>query len=165
MERPKPSKGPSSIMFAKSKKTFGSRRFKVYDRWKTDFYDSYINKGYFTSLSGMTFSGVMRKNVVINAPVQSAAFHCLLWSLTEIQKELSKRKMRTVIIGQIHDSCIADVHADEMEEYLKLASHIMTVKLKERFPWIGRVPIDVEAEACPVGGTWYDKQVIPIPEN
>ena len=144
---------------------FWKRRFKVYDKWKTDFYDQYIKKGYFTSLSGMTFSGVMRKNVVINAPVQSAAFHCLLWSLTEIQKEISKRKLKTVIIGQIHDSCIADVHADEMQEYLAMAQDVMTVRLKERFPWLEGVPIDVEAEACPVGGTWYDKQVIDIPTN
>ena len=142
---------------------FWKRRFQVYVKWKTDFYDAYIRKGYFTSLSGMTFSGVMRKNVVINAPVQSAAFHCLLWSLTEIQKELDNRRMRSVIIGQIHDSCIADVHEDEMDEYLQIASNVMTVKLKERFPWIGSVPIDVEAEACDVGGTWYDKKVIQIP--
>lgn len=144
---------------------FWNNRFRVYNQWKKSHYDQYIKRGYFKGLSGFTFSGLMRRNVVINAPVQSAAFHCLLWSLIEVQKQLRKRRMRTVIIGQIHDSLIADVHADEFDEYLMLASDIMTNKLKEHFPWIGIVPIDVEAEACGVGETWYDKKFTPIPER
>lgn len=143
---------------------FWNERFCVYNEWKKKWYHDYIENGYFKSLSGFVFSGTMRRNNVINSPVQSAAFHCLLWSLIEVQKQLRKRKMKTVIVGQIHDSLIADVHEDEFEDYLKMASGIMTTGLKERFPWINGVPIDVEAEATEVDGNWWDKSVVDIPE-
>lgn len=144
-------------------KDFWERRFKVYNEWKRTWYDAYIKNGYFSGLSGFRWTGLCRKNVVINAPVQSAAFHCLLWSLIEVQKYLNKHKMKTVIVGQIHDSLIADVHEDEMDEYLCHAKRIMVDKMKEHFTWLEGIPIDVEAEACDTGQTWYDKKVVQIP--
>jgi len=96
-------------------KDFWKRRFKVYDRWKKKWYDDYKKNGYFTSLTGFTYQGFLGKNKVINYAVQGAAFHCLLWSLIRLQKELKKRGMKALIVGQIHDSMIADVPENERD--------------------------------------------------
>ena len=57
---------------------FWHRRFKVYGRWKKDWYQEYLKKGYFDTLTGFRISGYMKKNDVINYPVQGTAFHWLL---------------------------------------------------------------------------------------
>ena len=174
--------------------------FTQYDTWKKHWYKQYQNRGWFQGFSGFTFSGVMRRNIVINSPVQSAAFHCLLWSLIKVQKIMNKRKWKSKIIGQIHDSLIADVHKDEYEDYLALAKEVMTTRMKQHWAhvartndiqwtmppergyksktfdyelldWkgqdnhndpLGEIPIDVEAEATPLGGSWYEKEVVEI---
>ncbi len=179
---------------------FWLENFTQYDTWKKHWFRQYTERGWFQGFSGFTFSGVMRRNIVINSPVQSAAFHSLLWSLIEVQKVMNKRGWRSKIIGQIHDSLIADVHKDEYDDYLVLAKEVMTNRMKAHWAevsrtndiawtmepikgfksrksdyvlpdWhgqdnhldpLGDVPIDVEAEATPLGGSWYTKEVVEI---
>jgi DNA polymerase-1 len=142
-------------------KGFWKRRFRVYDQWKRDWFNEYQSRGWFSMLTGFTCGGAMRRNVVVNAPVQGAAFHCLLWCLIEIQSILLKRKMRTKIVGEIHDSLIADVPDEEFDEYCAIVKSVMTRKLVEHYRWIN-VPIQIEVEACGLGETWYDKKVVDV---
>jgi DNA polymerase-1 len=137
---------------------FWNRRFKVYKQWKLDWYQSYLNTGKFQMLTGFEIAGTqLKRNDVINYPVQGSAFHCLLWSLTRLQKWLVRNKMRSVIIGQIHDSIVADVHKDELETYLQKAKIIMTQDIMKAFPWL-IVPLEIEAEVAPLGDSWFDKK-------
>ena len=110
-------------------------------------------------MTGFVCSGVMSKNDVYNYPVQGPAFHCLLWSLTRLQKELNERNMRSHIIGEIYDSIIGDVHKDEVEDYLVMAKRIMTEDIRKEWPWI-IVPLVVEAE---IGEeNWWEKVEVEI---
>lgn len=135
---------------------FWNARFPIYTAWKKSWFNKYKAKGYFDNLTGFEWHGVFRRNEVINYPVQSVAFHVLLWCLTKIQDECRKLGMRTMIMGQIHDSIIADVPDSEFEQYLTIAKRVMTVDARKRFPWINTT-LKVEAEASPVNGTWYEK--------
>lgn len=143
-------------------KDFWERRFPVYNNWKKSWWDSYKRNGSFRTLTGFYLDGLMGKNDAINYPVQGSAFHCLLWSLIRIQAILSKRKMKTLIVGQIHDSIVADVPATELYSYLKLAKHVMTVQLLKKWPWI-IVPLTIEAEVTPKNGSWNEKKEVKIP--
>jgi hypothetical protein len=138
---------------------FWKERFKVYDAWKKSWFEQYQQEGGFLTLTGFWLDGVMNKKDVINYPIQGSAFHCLLWSLIQLTKKLQKWKSK--IVGQIHDSVIADVHIDELDAYLKLAKSVMTDRLREAFPWI-IVPIEIEAEACGLNETWFDKKEIKL---
>lgn len=140
---------------------FWGNRFKVYNRWKESWMQGYEELGYFDTLTGFRISGDMARNQVINYPVQGSAFHCLLWSLIRIQRILRQRKMRTMIVGQIHDSIIADVPKEELNEYLAIVQHVTTVELRQAYPWI-IVPLQVECEISPEGTTWFDKQEVKI---
>ena len=142
-------------------KTFWKTRFKVYHKWRLDWFEAYKERMYFDTLTGFRLGGVMNFKDAINYPVQGSSFHCLLWALTKLNKALRKRRMRTVIVGQIHDSIVADVATDEKAEYFALAKEIMTDDVMAHYPWL-IVPMEVEAELCPVGGSWYDKESIDI---
>lgn len=140
---------------------FWNRRFKVYGQWKKDWFQAYLRKGYFDTLTGFRIEGLMKRNEVINYPVQGSAFHWLLWSLIRIQKQLKKYKMKSLIVGQIHDSIVGDVHRKERQNYLEITQQVMTVDIRKHWPWI-IVPLNIDAEVAPVGGSWYEKKKVKI---
>ncbi len=140
---------------------FWNNRFSVYEQWKEDWYEEYLRKGYFDTLTGFRIAGVMDKKQVINYPVQGSAFHWLLWVLIKVVKLLKKYKMRTLITGQIHDSIVADVYKREFRNYLEIVQEVVSVELKKHWPWIN-VPLRIEAEASPTNGNWYQKKEVKI---
>lgn len=160
----KPVKGTFEKHVQEVENDFWNNRFGVYGKWKRKWFDEYQRKGYFDTHTGFRIAGVMARNQVINFPVQGSAFHCLLWSFIQIQKELRKRRMRTKIVGQIHDSIIADVHIEELDEYLAIVRDVTTRRLREQYKWI-IVPLEVECEICPENSTWHDKRPVKIVEE
>lgn len=126
-------------------KDFWGRRFRGYADWKRAWYAEYLQRGYFDMLTGFRCSGVMSKNDVTNYPIQGAAFHCLLWALIELNDWLIKHKMRSLIVGQIHDSMILDCTEEELADVLAMVTRLITRRLPQAWPWI-IVPLTVEIE-------------------
>ena len=137
-------------------KRFWEERFPVYAQWKWDWWNAYVKKGYFDTYTGFRCSGLMDKKQASNYPVQGSAFHCLLWCLIKIQKAIKKYKMKTVLIGQIHDSVLSDIAKGELKDYVEIAYNIMTKELRKHWKWI-IVPIEADCEVAPVGESWYKK--------
>lgn len=96
--------------------------------------------------------GVIHKNT---------AFHCLLWCLIRINELLKKYRMKTKLVGQIHDDAVSHTPEKELQNYIELALHVITIELRKHWPWI-IVPMKVEVEVTPVGGSWYDKREYKI---
>lgn len=153
----KPRIGTFERHIQRVEKAFWSERFPVYDRWRKDWVDEYREKGWMKTLTGFICQGWMKRNEIINYPVQGSAFHCLLWSLIRLQKELKKARMKSLVIGQIHDSVLGDVPDEELDDFLSLARWVMVDELKDAWKWI-TAPIEIEAEATPIGGNWYQKK-------
>ncbi len=160
-----PDKSPMKGTFEKHvqevEDIFWNKWFKVYAQWKKDWYYDYLRRGYFDTLTGFRIEGLYGRNEVINYPVQGSAFHWLLWSLIRIQKLLKKYKMRTLIVGQIHDSIVSDVFKKELRNYLEITKQVMTIDIRKHWKWI-IVPLSIEAEVAPVGGSWYEKEKMKI---
>jgi hypothetical protein len=72
--------------------------------------------------------------------------------------------MKSRIAGQIHDSIIGDVHADELSDYLDLVKRVMTQDIKKDYDWL-IVPLDIENEICPPNGSWFDKSVVEFADG
>lgn len=136
---------------------FWGERFKIYDQWRRDWYTAYCERGWFDTLTGFRIHGVFSRNFVINAPVQGSAFHLLLWSIIQIQRELRRRRMRTKLVLNIHDSLIADSPEDEYQDYMGMAKEIMTQGVLKHWPWI-ITPLAVEADVTPIDGSWHTKE-------
>jgi DNA polymerase-1 len=138
---------------------FWNRRFSVYTQWKEDWYQAYRRLGSFQLLTGFVIEGLFNRKQVINYPVQGAAFHCLLWSLIELQREIDSRRWKSKLVGQIHDSLVADVHVEELDKYLQLVRDVMTNRLPEVWKWL-IVPLEIEAEVAAV--SWADKKPVDL---
>lgn len=136
---------------------FWNNRFGEYGQWKRDWYKAYLNKGYFDLLTGFRVFGSFKRNSVVNYPVQGAAFHCLLWTLIQVNRHLRKYRMKSMIVGQIHDSLIGDIHERELRDYLEIVERVVTVELRKHYPWL-IVPLEVEYELVPRGGNWFQKK-------
>jgi len=128
--------------------------FKDYGKWRKDWYNQYLARGYFTNLTGFTWAGVERRNSIINYPVQSTAYHALLQSMIWIQKEIDRTGMDCELICQVHDSLLGIVHKDQLHDYVGMCTMYMTTKLREAWPW-QVITLKVETEVSPV--SWADK--------
>lgn len=132
-------------------------RFPEWTRRKELWWDKYLKRGWFRMMSGFTVRGAYSRNFLMNCPVQGPAFHILLWSLTRLVKRT--KKWRTKIVGQIHDSIVADVHRDELDDYLALAKRTMTEDVREAMPW---VVTDLEIEAEVAETNWFEKKAVEV---
>jgi len=134
---------------------FWGERFKVYAQWKKDWWEMYLKRGWFDLLTGFREEGLYKRNDVINHPVQGTAFHCLLWSLIQTVKWLVKNKMRSKVVGQIHDSMLADVHHGELDDFLAEVKKITTVRLREQWDWI---PVPLAVDVAIAEENWFEKR-------
>lgn len=161
--RGKPRPGTFEHRCMEVEDSFWKERFTVYDQWKRDFYRAFQKNGGFHTLTGFWIGavgnkgeGILKKNDVTNYPIQSAAFHCLLWSLVRIVKYIRKYKMGAKVVGQIHDSILIDAPDNEVQDVLHNAKRIMTVDLPAAWDWIC-VPMETESDVTPVDGSWHSK--------
>lgn len=161
-----PKKGTFEKHVQEIENEFWNERYPTYTAWKKQTWQEYQNRGWTRLLTGFVCTRnsdamPLNRKQTINYRIQGTAFHCLLWSLIEMNRWLLQHKMRSVIVSQIHDSILMDVHEDEMDDVLAKANELMSVKLPATWTWIN-VPLRAETEACEVGETWFDKKKIEI---
>lgn len=140
----------------KIEKDFWGNRFPEYAQWKERWWSLYKKYGYIDTYVGFRYSGVMDRKQVISYPGQGTAFHCLLWSLIQIDDIIQKEKLDTKIVNQIHDSILFDTNPDELSYIIKIAKDITANKLPEFWKWIC-VPMSVDLEIAPVDRPWNEK--------
>lgn len=132
---------------------FWNERYHAYTKWKDETWKNFQSKGYIDTPTGFRIKGVLSRNELLNAPIQGAAFHCLLWSFVEIDKLMRKNKWDTKLVGQVHDSILFDVNPDEWETIKKEVQNTMTTRLREAWDWI-ILPLEIEMEEYSVDGSW-----------
>ena len=141
-----------------------NERFPEYTQWKKDIVEFYQRYGYIETFFGFRFVGYMDSKQCCNYPIQGTSFHLLVYTLILVDKFIRKNKLRTKLIGQIHDSILADVHKDELSFYLKGVNDIVS-GLKDKFSWL-IVPMEIEAEISRLredGGNFSEmKEVDPL---
>jgi len=97
--------------------------------WQTGIEKEYLKTGILPYLTGFRArfgnQGFLSRNQICNIPNQGFAFHRLLKVLCDVEDEMRARQMKSIIIGQIHDSVVADVLDDELEAYLDLVGKIV----------------------------------------
>jgi DNA polymerase-1 len=66
------------------------------------------------------------KRAAINMPVQGSAADIIKIAMIRIHREMKKKKMRSMMILQVHDELVFDVHHSEIEKLSALVDHEMT---------------------------------------
>lgn len=140
-----------------------NKRFTVYRDWKRSVWEQYLKDGAIQTLTGFVIQGwsgrkgMLVRNDASNHDIQGASFHCMLQTIILTHHWIKKHKMKTKILGTIHDSIIADVPENEIQDYLSFLHWVVTVKLPRMWSWIN-VPLGIEFDCSPLGGSWWGKQ-------
>ena len=140
-----------------AERIFWNERFKVYNKWKEANNRLYRNQGYLETYMGFRYSGYMSRKDCSNYQIQGTAFHCLLWSLIRINRELRKRELKSKIIAQIHDSIVFDIVPEELHEVVSIIKKIGEKDICEEHPWIV-VPLIMDFELAPIDQPWSMKE-------
>jgi DNA polymerase I len=133
--------------------------YHVHKKWQKKWIGDYYKKGYIELLTGFRCGGVISKNQLLNYSNQGIAFHCLLWSIIQMNKWLKKYKMKSKVIGQIHDDMVMDINIEESQDVLAKAKEIMCIEIKKAWEWI-ITPLEVEGEFSEKN--WYEKKEVKI---
>lgn len=106
--------------------------------------EEYKRTGYIKMIGwGFERHGYMSRNVIFNSHIQGPAFHCLLWSI--IQRDKERDKFETKMCGQIHDAIYFDGPPSEERIHTERVSEIMADDIRKDQPWI-IVPLVTEWE-------------------
>jgi uracil-DNA glycosylase family 4 len=142
---------------------FWNERFEVYKKWKYETFKEYEKKGYVELYTGFKCFGPLKFTEVTNYPIQGSAFHCLLWTLIQVNDKIKAISGRSSIIGQIHDAIVGDIHPEDEKEVDRLINYWGTEKIREHWPWI-IVPLKIEKERSEVDGSWDEMKECEMEE-
>lgn len=138
---------------------FWNKRFRVYNEWRQKEWERYQRFGYVESYTGFRCRGPMGYTEATNRCIQGSAFHILLralaWDVADINAAVERDGMQSRIIGQIHDAIIGLVREGEENALASIVYENGVRRVSRVFDWIC-VPLVIEAEMSPVGGTWAD---------
>lgn len=132
---------------------FWGKRFVEYAKWKDKWWEQYQKTGYIDMPTGFRCNGLMDKKQVCNYPGQGSAFHCLLWSLINVDRVMVEEEWDTRIVGQIHDSILFDTLPEEKDYVKEVVNDILTQQLPKAFSFIC-VPMEIEIEEYEIDGPW-----------
>jgi DNA polymerase I-like protein with 3'-5' exonuclease and polymerase domains len=136
-------------------------RFPVHNEWRDKQWKFYQKHGYVELLTGFRAYGPMKRNNTFNTPVQGAGYHVLQWTMNHVNKKV-QRLERSYLIGEIHDSCVGDIHPSESDLVDYWYWLYGTQKVREHWDWI-TVPLTVEKEQSAIDGSWAEmKEVGPL---
>jgi hypothetical protein len=80
-----------------------------------------------------------------------------------VDKISQEEEWDTALCSQIHDEMLTDTHPDELEHVAKTIQRVTCKDLPKAWPW-WIIPPEVEADLCPVDGSWNTKQAYKLPE-
>jgi len=149
-----PKKGTFEYHVKEVERRMWEERYPVYKTWKENWWNLYQAQGGVNTKTGFKQEGVFRRNQILCDPIQGSAFHCLLWTIIETLQEFRKRKMRSKIVVQVHDSMLIDTHLSEVEDVVKIVSDIILRRLPDAWKWI-TIPLGMGWDKCEKN--WFDK--------
>ncbi len=132
---------------------FWNDRYRKYTKWKKRTWETYQRKGYIDMFTGFRCSGVMRKNEALNISFQGSAFHCLLWSLIQIDSLQSSKNWNSRLVNQIYDAFILDQDPNEHKIIDKAVQRIATEDIRKEWKWI-IIPLALDTDIKGVDEPW-----------
>lgn len=130
-------------------------QFPVAYEWKEKTIHDYEKNGYVDLYTGFRCKGPMSINQLLNCQTQGTAFHCLLWTLTNVVNKMEKMKMDSRVIGEVHDSQLVDINTEEEDMVDHLIWLYGTQKIREHWDWLV-VPLNIEKSVSKVNGSWAE---------
>lgn len=87
------------------------------------------------------------ERVAMNSPIQGTAADIMKIAMIDVDRELTKRDMKSRLVLQVHDELLIEAHADEVDE----VKEILKTKMEQAASLA--VPLDVDMHS---GNSWYE---------
>jgi len=117
-------------------------------RWQDRTWESYKKSGLVKYLTGFVVrlgkEGMLSYNQICNLSNQGFAFHRLLACLLKLEDAIQEAKLKSWIIGQIHDSMVIDCVDGEVDKVIALAEPIIKTPVwgfDDVVPWEADIKI------------------------
>ena len=134
--------------------------FKEYDQWKTDTWNQYCKVGVCRYAHGIQGSKRHWKNAANQLANTGCGFHVLLATAIGLVKRMQHYKLKSLAIGQIHDSVLLDIVPEELQQIVEMYMDSQD-DVRKMWPWL-IYPIGAEADVSKVGGNWCDMESIGL---
>jgi len=128
-------------------------KYNYAKEWQNRLIYDYYKKGYVETYLGFRRRGVLRKNQIVNFPIQSTCFHCLIWSYRRLSEIQFLEEWKTTQCGQIHDENLFKLWPLELAHVGRTIERVMVDELMARYEWINVPPI-AEFAVSKIGGSW-----------
>jgi uracil-DNA glycosylase family 4 len=138
---------------------FWGVRFKTYKKWKEEINKLYQKQGFLETYFGFQFTGYMGRNECCNYQTQGTAFHCLLWTLLEVEAVALRDNWSSMLVGQIHDDMVHDYDEPELDTIIETVDYYGTQEIRDRHKWI-IIPLKIDHEISGIDGNWADMEEI-----
>jgi DNA polymerase I-like protein with 3'-5' exonuclease and polymerase domains len=135
--------------------------FPDYKKWRDETFDFFKENGYVDYTNGFRYYGPATRNEVLNGPVQGPAFGIQAWAFKEMDKYMRANDYETKLIGQIHDSIIADVLPAEEGMVDKMIHKFATEEVRDHWDWI-TVPLVMEKDCTEVDQSWAEMESMGV---
>ena len=89
----------------------------------------------------------MGERMALNTPIQGSSADILKKAMVEIDEALTKEKLKTTMLLQVHDELIFNVKNDELDKVKEIVKNIMESTIKLSVPLV----VDIST-----GNNWYD---------
>lgn len=127
-------------------------RYYVYKSWQDAIVSNYYKTGYVDNPFGFRRRYPLKRNEIINYPIQSTSFLLLLDSLISIEEVMEKDSYwQSHLIGQVHDSGMANVYKYEAPDFIDMVDDFMCNK--PHLPWTQKVKMQTDWS---FGRNWMD---------
>jgi len=113
----------------------------------------------------MTVNDKLHQFVADGIICKNTSFHLLVYTLSQVEKFIKKHKLRSKMVGQIHDSIILDARKDEIS-FLVNGINTIVQGLQDKFDWL-MVPMEIEVELSKLkedGGSFAEMNEYSIAE-
>lgn len=136
-------------------------KYKGIKKFQEWLFDNYKKNVYIEMFHGFRRRGYLTRTEVINSPIQGTGFHCLLWSIIQINEIRRKEEWKSMIVGQVHDSLIVDLVPEEQDHVISIINDVMTNQLTNTYPWI-IIPMKTEFEITEIDQPWVLKKEMKV---
>ena len=116
--------------------------------WQKQRIKAYRQEGFLEQPFGFRQYAPLSTNQVINTPIQGSSFHLILWGMLQAEKEMRRRRLKSILFSEVHDDLWAVVEPEELDEVVEVLRDTIE---REWFPWQEvpmRLDFDVGYDFC-----------------
>lgn len=133
-------------------------RYEGFKAWQDFIVQFYYENHYIESPLGFRRNYPLKRNEILNFPIQSTSFHILLDGCIRIQKKLIKLGFKSKLAAQIHDSVIIHAYLPELYDLLDMLDHEL---INHKLPIPKKASLNTEWK---IGKNWQTMKKLPMIE-